>query len=615
MKCCVRDGKDIPPPPYIGGYGDWPKITCVPGYRKDVSLPSDHQCILCDSSTYCPMRDDHIRPCPPFLTSKPGSSALEDCWCSPGYYGRPGAQACFPCPAGSFCPGQREPVLGRARELWPGLAHACPQGADTDGHIGRANCTCAPGTHGGLVTDDAGGCAPCPADAYCPGGGGPPVPCDDGAARGARSPPGSADAAQCACGAGLEAVAGECITACVARPGAYCAAGAGGAVAIASCPPGFYCEGGRGADRRPCVLPAGNYCPAQSAAAEGTACPADSYCPGGAGGADGAPAAQPCPAGSTTAGRTGQVACACVPGYHRRLPAAAGAPCAPCAAGSYCPGGEEPPRPCDAHATSLPGSASAGHCTCAAGYEPAAAAGGECVTSCVAPPGSFCQAPPAPSAGASAPAAAEPADPPLTAQPCPAGSYCPGGRGAGRLPCAAPSGRYCMAGAAAPAGAACPAGFFCPGGERDMVECAVEPGRYCPDGSSGPGGVPCPAGSYCTGGAADRAPCASPAGSFCPEGSRGRDGLPCPVGFACAGSSSRESLPSPSPLEPPVYCPSFSLPLLLPAPLDPILSPPPLPPCQPRTHLAVLGPEAQVPPSSPWLRGRRHMLHFTSLMR
>jgi hypothetical protein len=94
MKCCARAGADIPPPAYTGGYGDWPKIICIPGYRLDSTLPAGQNCILCEAGSYCPTRDANIYSCPQNLWSSPGSSALADCWCAPGYFGPPNLQVC-----------------------------------------------------------------------------------------------------------------------------------------------------------------------------------------------------------------------------------------------------------------------------------------------------------------------------------------------------------------------------------------------------------------------------------------------------------------------------------------------------------------------------------------
>ena len=322
MKCCIRDGSDVPPPVYMGAYGDWPKILCVPGYMID--FKSD-DCVTCEAGQYCPMRSDYWHQCPPYLTSRPGSAELSDCWCAAGYYGKSGEQQCFPCAPGSMCPGQRDNPPGKAIETWPGMSHECPANADTRGLGAQANCTCAPGYHGGVVTDLDGKCTLCPRGSFCPDGG-PPVAC----VRRAVSPPGSTSVEQCACVAGYELVAGACVTSCVAAPGSYCApqppstaADPDPILGPVDCPAGSYCTGGRGADKGPCAAAPGSYCPERTVAADGVPCPSGSYCPGGAGAA--AADARACPDGSDTRGLTGQTACTCRPGYRGGLVAGGGA--------------------------------------------------------------------------------------------------------------------------------------------------------------------------------------------------------------------------------------------------------------------------------------------------
>ena len=86
---------------------------------------------------------------------------------------------------------------------------------------------------------------------------------------------------------------------------------------------------------------------------------------------------------------------------------------------------------CPSTSTCPHGGRTVADCTCAAGNE---LVDDVCVSSCLAPPGSFCA--PSRSAGGTV----------LVSQACPPGYYCPGGRGADKT--------------------ICPAGFGCPGVTR-----------------------------------------------------------------------------------------------------------------------------------------------------
>jgi hypothetical protein len=99
----------------------------------------------------------------------------------------------------------------------------------------------------------------------------------------------------------------------------------------------------------------------------------------------------------------------------------------------------------------------------------------ECVTTCVALPGEWCDV--------QADCKTECQDNPvLETRPCLQGSYCPGGRGADKYPCEASSFFYCPAECAIKIGEACPQGFACAGGQEDKKECVVDSGTYCPAG-------------------------------------------------------------------------------------------------------------------------------------
>ena len=550
MKCCIRDGSDVPPPIYQGAYGDWPKILCVPGYMIDNTLPPGQDCVPCSAGLYCPMRSDYWYTCPSYLTSRPASVALTDCWCSPGFYGKAGVQACLSCPVDSFCPGQRDMPAGKPPEVWPGMVHPCPANSDTRGISNKANCTCRAGYFGGVVTDIDGRCTLCPANSYCLDGGSP-VACIPRS----QSPAGSTSSDQCTCVAGYELVGGACVTTCVASPGSYCtpqapsaAADANPVLAAADCPAGYFCPGGRGADKSPCAAVAGNYCPARSVSLSGVPCPSGSYCPGGAGPASAT--AYPCPDGSDTRGQAGQSACSCRAGYLGGSVGAGGGACTPCPAGSYCPDGGSAVA-CIPRSQSPAGSASPDQCTCIAGYGLVA---GACVTTCVAAPGSYCT-PQAPSTAADA-------DPILGAADCPAGYFCPGGRGADKSPCAAAPGSYCPGRTATADGVPCPSGSYCPGGAGASAAAAAAcPANSDTRGQTGQaactcvpgyrGGLvaatgacaACDAGSFCADGFG-AAPCGEHASS--PPGSAAASQCACVVGYeAVAGACATSCVAAP----------------------------------------------------------------------
>ena len=252
-----------------------------------------------------------------------------------------------------------------------------------------------------------------------------------------------------------------------------------------------------------------------------------------------------CPSGSGTRGLTEQVNCTCNPGYWKGTNEHVQASCKKCDENTYCYE-EIAEVPCGAHESSPAGSSSKAQCVCVDGYE---RVNGECVTNCVANPGSYC----------------EPTqetekldDVIMVVVECQQGWACAGGRGASKVPCTAMPGSYCPAGRSSPAGIPCPHGFACQfGGQTDKVECTVPAGRFCPDGGTDPHeGSVCPVGFYCEGKQAAPQPCTAQPGHYCPEGSLSEEGVDCPQGFACQGGSANKIICQSAPG---FYCPVASV--------------------------------------------------------
>ena len=175
-----------------------------------------------------------------------------------------------------------------------------------------------------------------------------------------------------------------------------------------------------------------------------------------------------------------------------------------CPAGSYCPNGLGPLQ-CTAGQYCPAGSTSAGQCS-EGNYCPdptqqiQCPAGNYCLansttyTPCVIP--SWCKA------GSSFP--------PLSAPPCPAGSYCPDPTQ--QIQC--PAGNYCSANSTTYT--PCTAGQYCPAGSTSAGQCVS--GNYCPDPTQQ---IPCPAGNYCLANSTTYTPCSntlSTALELCPTG-------------------------------------------------------------------------------------------------
>ena len=137
------------------------------------------------------------RSCPSHSTSPEGATSLSQCVCFAGYYGN-SSSGCALCVNGSYC-------ASGALNPCPTNAHS-PSGAST-----IDDCTCLAGFY-----PSSGGCAQCPANAFCAGGATPLEWCVDQAISPAQST--SADA--CHCRPGYAGVANAACEPCEA--GTWC---------------------------------------------------------------------------------------------------------------------------------------------------------------------------------------------------------------------------------------------------------------------------------------------------------------------------------------------------------------------------------------------------------
>ncbi|KAL8449158.1 hypothetical protein Emed_003309 [Eimeria media] len=149
---------------------------------------------------------------------------------------------------------------------------------------------------------------------------------------------------------------------------------------------------------------------------------------------------------------------------------------------------------------------------------------------------------------------------------CPAGSYCPRGS-IGPIEC--PAGTYNLSPMATEKDSCleCPAGYACMPGTVDYLQWPCPIGYYCPKGSGvafpceegtyGSPPTPCPAGRLCSAESTKDVVC--PAGSYCPGGTDVP--LPCPQSYYCPeGSSSPGPCPDgsvcPTGVKTPILCPA-----------------------------------------------------------
>lgn len=356
------------------------------------------------------------------------------------------------------------------------------------------------------------------------------------------------------------------------------------------CPQNSWCPGDQRAIACPanCMSFPGSYAPEQCQCKPGwygprdgcQPCLADSYCPGGE-------TINVCPPHSLA--ETEQWQCQCAPGFWSED--GDHAKCAPCPEGSFCPGNNAR-ESCPDKSTSPVGSTAAHQCICKAGFfEPQDRAAEDAAPECVpCAAGTFCPggdvASPCPENSVSGPGAAMVEECACTAgffgtagtcAACPANSYCEGGE----QPTACPPDTESAAGLAslfgckcipgffadpslpAPGCLACPADFKCAGdtdktpcpaqttSEGGATQCTCVPGLFGPEEDC----APCNAGQYCIGnglestcptgtvgdaGAKSLAECKCDVGYF---GSGGYDCHPCEEGDVCPGDGEKKPCP------------------------------------------------------------------------
>ncbi|KAL8441974.1 hypothetical protein Emag_006751 [Eimeria magna] len=514
-------------------------------------------------------------PCPIGHFCNQEASAPQECPAR-SYQPSIGAATCEECPAGDgkteCLPGARCPV-----------GYYCPAGSTTP-------ISCPAGTtgiHEGAKND--GQCAPCPANMFCPPGGGQ-WPCHSGfvCTGGASVPRPMKDAGRM-CLKGHECKAGEAETPCsrgtyadvekrsqctICSPGKYCnVAGLDGPVG--SCQAGYYCQAGAtkanyedeawpdGSGK----CPPGHYCPAGSAAP--TRCPPGTFkgdwggeevsdCTNCTGGKfcgkwglvepegdckPGEPKACCltsfyCKGGSSTPTPLQEMAGdLCPKGATECLPCPKGYMCTHgtaepsiCPAGFYCEEGQKPKLCPDGTKSTFSGLSEGSQCIeCGSGE---ACDGTQSLGSCKA--GYLCLAGVGPSLA-----------PPLWQQqyipagvqlggPCPVGHFCPEGA---KTPTACSRGSSTVGEGGVAAGdcVICNAGWYCSLNSAGVLECPA--GSYCPRGSIGP--IECPAGTYnLSPMATDKSSCLKcPAGYACMPGTVDYLQWPCPVGYYCPKGS------------------------------------------------------------------------------
>ena len=350
------------------GPGFYVNNTCGASYGND---RLDTQCALCPADSYCPggSVSQAALACPANRTSAPGSDALADCLCDPGFY-RSGL-ACVPCAPGTFSTGYET-----------SLCTACPAHS-SHGVLGVTDvftCECAAGFWKRLVSPGF-VCSECLPGHFCPGVDAL-VPC----AFNTFSTGGNATSCT-GCAPFSWATANASLT---SPNQCQCRQGTSGAFDDSCTPcdagyfqPGDYIHGG--ADS----LPAELQIQQESGGSVGAPAAQPTVCVACARhtfqNTSGASACYACPLHSSTKNTASATAteCTCDPGYF----GVSGQSCAECEANNFCPGvfGTEM-NPCRAHSQAGPRARSEDDCKCIAGFY-AIADGAECH---LCPTSSYC---------------------------------------------------------------------------------------------------------------------------------------------------------------------------------------------------------------------------------
>jgi hypothetical protein len=138
--------------PGFNGSDGGPCAACEPGKFK--TEPGDHGCVDCGAYAFWPSHavptENRCQSCPEHSTRAPDAHGLNilDCHCEAGYW-RANESTCLQCPMDFYC---------------PGYLLACPlHSVSAAGSALIDHCRCEAGFFG-----DAGSCAACPANAFCP---------------------------------------------------------------------------------------------------------------------------------------------------------------------------------------------------------------------------------------------------------------------------------------------------------------------------------------------------------------------------------------------------------------------------------------------------------------
>ncbi|EDO40915.1 predicted protein, partial [Nematostella vectensis] len=518
---------------------------CTAGYYCPTSSSSPTQ-MICPQGHYCMMGTHHPEPCPSGTFSNGtqliDSSKCIPCregWycdstglvqpkdeCDPGFFCPEGQNKSnpYPCPVGKYCPrGSPSPkdcVAGTFAEnamasqcqicpqkyycvpekVIPGNVAStktlCPEGWFCPNGTGWNWQACPSGTYSnqkGLAREQD--CTPCdggkvcrysnltsPDDDCAPG-----FFCSSGAAM--RNPT-MTNLTHCPTHFAHVTIGGICPRGYFSIAGSAecqgCTAGTynnqEGQSSCLECPAGYYCYANT-TDFQPFPCPAGHYCQKNTPTPHHAPCPPGTFNP-------------------KTGGNSSLDCLPCTPGTYCQGFGNA-APTNSCAAGYYCPGGDQEARPAAFR--------------CQRGYY--CPERSHNMTKCT--PGKYCDT----------------VELPLPVADCDAGFYCPLGSDS-RTKVRCPEGHYCPKGSevAIP----CEPGFYLPGFEhKNKSECTLcEAGWYCNiSGLAAPQGHhqcdECPEAYFCDNSAAgvsDLTGFECPTGHYCPKGTKFATEFKCPQG-------------------------------------------------------------------------------------
>jgi hypothetical protein len=323
--------------------------SCKAGtFKSDAGTSS---CTQCNEDTFSQTLKattvDTCQACPSGSFSQYGSSALEDCICSPGYFGSATSQ-CSPCPTGTTSPqsgmesctdcgvGTYQP-----NEAYSGECIDCPSHSSSSVRSGTLqHCQCIDGYKG-----DVNNCVKCTSGFFCTGG------------------------VEYACPINANSLEmSDHITDCKCMPGYHGDIRADDDdTPCQMCTADFYCSGEHFS----------SMCPNNSSSLEGSAEITDCMCDGGFQGEPGGPCEicpvdtycntgtlSICPVHSASIRQSDSASdCSCLAGYF----GVNGGECEVCFENKFCLGGEETNN-CPEHSVSLSGSKSSTDCICKPGW-------------------------------------------------------------------------------------------------------------------------------------------------------------------------------------------------------------------------------------------------------